>query len=214
MNKEQLVALGIEESKVDGILKLYKESLDGQFVPKHRFDEANSEVKTIKEQIAERDKQIADLKKFEGDAQALGEKIKTLETENANKSKQYETALAQEKKRNTVKLALLADEVDKPHDVDMVLSLLNLDNVKIDESGKITEGFKEQKETLKKEKGFLFDAKPNNPNPPSGFKFKGTPPADGDNGGQPADAAVSFGKSLAAQKLGMLGVNLDGKENK
>ena len=37
---------------------------EGEFIPKSRFDEVNNQVKDHKNQIAERDKQLEELKKF------------------------------------------------------------------------------------------------------------------------------------------------------
>lgn len=210
MNKEQLLAAGFNEEQVTNILKLHKEALDGQYVAKHRFDEVNGELKTSKEQVGERDKQITELKKFEGDTKALQEKITLLETDNSAKDKEYQTKLNQERKRNAVKLALLEDESGRPHDANMVMSLFDLEHVTIDEStGKITGGFKEQSENLRKEKAFLFNIKETEESgagKPAGWKPAGTAPPDGDKGGKETDPSISYGKSLAQIKLGMMGI--------
>lgn len=211
MTKEQLLAIGLTEEQATNILKLHKEVIDGNYVPKHRFDEVNAELKTTKEQVAERDKQITELKKFEGDSKALQEKITELEAANAAKDKEYKANLALERKKNAIKLALLEDENGKPYDVDMVMGLFNLEQVVIDEAtGKISSGFKEQNEAIRKEKAFLFspkeDANKGGDGKPAGWKPTGTPPADGDKGGGGADPSVSFGKSLAQIKLGMMGI--------
>ena len=217
MTKEQLLAAGFTEEQATNILKLHKEAIDGQYVAKHRFDEVNGELKTVKEQVTERDKQIADLKKFEGDTKALQEKITTLETDNATKDKEYQSKLNQERKMNAVKLALLEDESGKPHDADMVMGLFNLEQVIIDEAtGKISSGYKEQNDSIRKEKTFLFSAKEADPNkdkdPNKGWKPAGTSPADGDKSGAGADPSISYGKSLAQIKLGMMGIQPAGAE--
>jgi hypothetical protein len=217
MTKEQLLAAGFTEEQATNILKLHKEAIDGNYVAKHRFDEVNGELKTAKEQVIERDKQITDLKKFEGDTKALQEKITTLESENATKDKEYKANLALERKKNAIKLALLEDENGKPHDADMVMGLFNLEQVVIDEAtGKISSGFKEQNDAIRKEKAFLFspkeDANKGGDGKPAGWKPTGTPPADGDKGGGGADPSVSFGKSLAQIKLGMMGIKPAGAD--
>lgn len=211
MTKEQLLAAGLTEEQATNILKLHKEAIDGNYVAKHRFDEVNTELKTTKEQVIERDKQITELKKFEGDSKALQDKIAELEAANAAKDKEYKANLALERKKNAIKLALLEDENGKPHDADMVMGLFNLEQVVIDEAtGKITSGYKEQNEAIRKEKAFLFspkeDANKGGDGKPVGWKPAGTPPADGDKGGGGADPSISFGKSLAQIKLGMMGI--------
>lgn len=217
MTKEQLLAAGFTEEQATNILKLHKEAIDGNYVAKHRFDEVNGELKATKEQVIERDKQITELKKFEGDSKALQEKITALENENAAKDKEYKANLALERKKNAIKLALLEDENGKPYDVDMVMGLFNLEQIVIDEAtGKISSGFKEQNEAIRKEKAFLFspkeDVNKGGDGKPAGWKPAGTPPADGDKGGGGADPSVSFGKSLAQIKLGMMGIKPAGAD--
>ena len=213
MTKEQLLEAGFTEEQATNILKLHKEAIDGNYVAKHRFDEVNGELKMAKEQVTERDIQITDLKKFEGDTKALQEKITALETDNAAKDTEYQSKLNQERKMNAVKLALLEDESGKPHDADMVMSLFNLEQVTIDETtGKITGGFKEQHENIRKEKAFLFSTKEESgADKKPGWKPAGDPPADGDKGGGGGDPSVSYGKSLAQIKLGMMGVKPTGE---
>lgn len=210
MNLQELLAAGFTEDQAKSILAMHKKAIDGNFVPKHRFDEVNGELKTVKEQVSERDTQIKNLKKFEGDSEALSKKLKEMEDANAAKDKEYKESLALEKKRNAIKLALLEDEAGKPHDADMVMGLFNIDQIILDEStGKISGGFKEQSENIRKEKSFLFAAKtdPAAGDPkPAGWKPAGTPPADGDKGGAPTDPSISYGKSLAQMKLSMMGV--------
>ena len=217
MTKEQLLAAGFTEEQATNILKLHKEAIDGNYVAKHRFDEVNGELKTSKEQVTERDKQITDLKKFEGDTKALQEEITTLESDNATKDKEYKANLALERKKNAIKLALLEDENGKPHDADMVMGLFNLEQVVIDEStGKISSGYKEQNDSIRKEKTFLFSAKEDGgkggEGKPAGWKPAGTPPADGDKGGAGSDPSISYGKSLAQIKLGMMGIKPAGAD--
>lgn len=205
MTKEQLLAAGYSEEQANNILDIYKKSIDGQFVPKHRFDEVNAELKIAKEQLTERDTQINDLKQTNGDAKALNDKIEELKASNAQKDEEYKKGLALERKKNAVRLALLEDAEGKPYDADMVMGLFDLDKVTMDDAtGKIKDGFKEQHATIRKEKTFLFEQKPD-PTNPNGWKPKGGNPKDGD-GGKGPDTAEAYGKSLASIKLGMMGV--------
>lgn len=222
MTKEQLLALGLTEEQATNILKLHKETIDGNYVPKYRFDEVNAELKTTKEQVKERDAQIKELKKFEGDSKALQEKIAELEAANAAKDEEYKANLALERKKNAIKLALLEDENGKPYDVDMVMGLFNLEQITIDEAtGKIISGYKEQNDALRKEKAFLFREKQpvgggDDKNKNSGWKPRGQTPPDGNGGQGGTDPSVSYGKSLAQIKLGMMGIQpagADGSNN-
>lgn len=207
MKKELLQAVGLTEQQVDAVLKLHKEAIDGQYVPKHRFDEVNTELKNAKEQITERDTQIAGLKKFEGDSKALGDKIKELEEANKQKDAEYQTTLSKERKRSALRLQLLEDENGKPHDTDMVMGLFNMDNIVIDETtGRITSGYKEQNDVIRKEKAFLFAEKAGDPNNNPGITIKGKTPADGDNKNK-VNTPELYGQNLAQIKLGMMGVD-------
>lgn len=204
MDKKKLIDAGFSEEQVASILKIHKEAVDGKFVPKYRFDEVNNELKTAKDQLTERDTQIKELKKFEGDSKALAAKIVEMEEANKQKDAEYKANMELERKRNSVRLALLEDAEGKPHDADMVMGLFDLSKVTMDEAGKITAGFKEQNETIRKEKSFLFEAK-SDPKNPNGWKPKGNGPKDGDHNNGP-DTAETYGKSLAAIKLGMMGI--------
>lgn len=217
MTKQQLIDAGLTEAQADAVLKIHKDTLDGSFVAKHRFDEVNTELKATKDQVKERDEQLKDLKKLEGDAQAFQTKIAELETANAEKDKTYNETLATERKKTAIKLQLLSDETGKPHDVDMVLGLFDLSKITVDEAtGALTGGYKEQRESLAKEKAFLFAQKEQQSTggqPGGHWKPIGTEPKDGGQGAG-SDTASSFGKGLAQMKLGMMGVNKQSTETK
>lgn len=211
MTEKQLKELGLSDENITRVLAIHKETLDGGYIPKYRFDEVNGELKTTKEQVTERDNQIKALKTFEGDNESLKTKIKELEDANKTKDTEYNNALNLEKKKNLIKLALLSSEEGKPHDVDMVMGLFNIGNIVIDDNGKIVSGFKEQNENIRKEKSFLFSegqtgANEEDKNKDTGFKPAGTTPPDGSGGNNEPDKAVTFGKTLAQIKLGMMGI--------
>lgn len=214
MTMEQLLALGLSEEQVDKALKLHKETIDGSYVPKYRFDEVNGELAQSKDQVKERDTQIKELKKFEGDSKALQDKITELETANSDKDKEYQSNLALERKKNAIRLSLLEDESGKPHDAEMVMGLFNLDQILVDEAtGKITSGYKEQNDLLRKEKAFLFGEKPaGGDDKKPGISIKGQTPPDGSGGQGGTDPSISYGKSLAQIKLGMMGIQPAGAE--
>jgi hypothetical protein len=219
--KEGLIAAGYTDAQATAILAAHAKAIENSYVPIHRFNEVNTELKNTKTALTERDTQITQLKKFEGTAAELQTKVTQLETDNKGKDEQYKKEIAAERKRNAVKFSLLEDAEGKPHDVDMVMGLFNLEQITIeDATGKVSTGFKEQRDNLRKEKAFLFETKAGdgagnnnqnnqnsgNQNQNTGWKPKGNPPASGsdNNAGTGAEAA-SYGKSLAAIKLGMMG---------
>lgn len=212
MTKEILLALGLTEDQATKVLAAHTQAINGNYIPKHRFDEVKTEIDGLKAQIAERENQIKDLKKFEGTSKELADKIKSLEEANANTTKELESKLVTERKRNAIKLELIADAEGKPHDAEMVLGLFDLTKIETEVVGdavKIKGGFKEQRDAIRKDKSFLFETvtPPNpNPNPKPGFNPLGGTPNPGNPNPNPTDSSVDFGKSLASTKLGMLGV--------
>lgn len=213
MNKDELIKLGLTEAQVESIIKAHKEVISGNFITKHRFDEVNNELKAVKESVAERTKQIENLKKFEGDNKALIEKLSLLEETSKQKDDELQTKILLERKRNAIKLALLEDAEGKPFDAEMVLGLFNTDNIVVDEkTGQIISGYKEQNENIRKEKSFLFTPKPGTQaqqTTPQGWKPAGTTPPDGTKGQTTVDTSTAYGKQLAQTKLGMLGIKTE-----
>ena len=127
MDKEKLIAMGLNEEQVADVLKLHKEAIDSNYVPIHRFNEVNTELKTTRAALADRDKQIEGLKKFEGTATELQAKVKELEDANKAADAKYKQELAAERQRNAVKLSLLEHlplmetKVDNPQIPQLVL---------------------------------------------------------------------------------------------
>lgn len=215
MDKKKLIALGLTDEQAESVLEAHKAALNDNYVPKHRFDEVNTELKTANTTIIARDAQISNLKKFEGDNAELITKIEGLEADNKEKEASYREQLNLEKKKNAVRFALLEDARGKPHDVELTLSQLDLDQIEMNyDTGVIVSGYDAQREKLGEQRGFQFievDANGLNNMQQQGFKVKGTPPADGDKNPN-VDNAADFGKSLAQTKLNMLGV-MSTKEN-
>ena len=61
--EELLAQLNIDEDKKAEAEKNVKAFLDGQYVPKARFNEVNEEKNTLKKTVTERDGQLEELKK-------------------------------------------------------------------------------------------------------------------------------------------------------
>ena len=80
--KDLLKKIGITEENMDSAEKEFKAFLDGSYVPKSRFNEVNEEKKTLQNTVADRDKQLEELKKTSGDTAALNKKIDQLQADN------------------------------------------------------------------------------------------------------------------------------------
>ena len=150
MNKESLMAMGLNEEQAQKVL----DSLDGNYVPKSKFQEVSEENKTLKKSVGDRDKQLEDLKKSSGDNAALQQQISDLQKANADQQKAHEQELSQLKLDNAIDLALSGA---KAKNSKAVKAYMDLSKVKIGEDGKLS-GFSEQLEALKKSDAYLFDA--------------------------------------------------------
>lgn len=60
MDKELLVKVRLTAEQIEAVLKAHKETISGNFIIKHRFDEVNNELKSAKAQVEEGLKQIGD----------------------------------------------------------------------------------------------------------------------------------------------------------
>ena len=87
---ELLKNIGVAEDKMADAEKAVKSFLDGEFVPKSRFNEVNESKKSLTDQLAERDKQLTSLKKSAGDNEGLKKQIEELQTANKEQKAAFE----------------------------------------------------------------------------------------------------------------------------
>lgn len=167
MKKEQLKELGLTDEQATAVSNAYAD-----YVPKSRLDEVIEERNGLRDQIAERDKQIAELGKNAGDNQALKDQIAQLQTANEQAAKDYESNLAKVKLDNAVELALTGARAKNNK---AVRGLLDLTKSKVGEDGKV-EGLDEQIKALQKSDAYLFESSEPNKQP---AQFKGTVPQEG-----------------------------------
>lgn len=151
MNKEDLIAMGLTEEQAKKVMA----SLDGNFVTKTRFNEINEENKTLKQSVADRDKQLEDLKKSSGDNAELKKQIETLQQQNAEQQKAHEAELKQLKLDNAIDTALTAAGAKN---VKAVKPFIDTTKIKLGEDGKLT-GLDEQLKEVQKTEGYLFAEK-------------------------------------------------------
>lgn len=164
--KEQLIGMGLTEEQAK---KVIDEIVDGNYVPKSRFNEVNEENKTLKQSVADRDKQLDDLKKSSGDNAELKKQIETLQKQNADQKKAHDEEMAQLKLDNAVDAALTASGAKNAK---AVKALCDMSKVKLGDDGKLT-GLDEQLSAVQKSDAYLFEVKQQ--------KFKGFQPgASGD----------------------------------
>ena len=151
MKKEDLIAIGLTEEQAKKVM----DSLDGNFVTKTRFNEVNEENKTLKQSVADRDKQLEDLKKSSGDNAELKKQIETLQQQNAEQQKAHEAELKQLKLDNAIDTALTAAGAKN---VKAVKPFIDTTKIKLGEDGKLT-GLDGQLKEVQKTEGYLFAEK-------------------------------------------------------
>ena len=130
MDRAKLIAKGLSEELADWVMS----ELDGNFVPKSRFNEVNTELKKAKEAISERDGQLETVKKSVGDADELRKQIEQLQKDNKAKDESHSAEI----KRIRIESALdkaLADA--KAKNLKAVKALLELGDAEIGEDGTI-----------------------------------------------------------------------------
>lgn len=185
MNEEKLKELGLEEAQVNSVMKLHKDSIDGNYVTKTRFNEVNSEVKQLKDDVENRDDQLEELKKI--DPEKLQEEITTLQTTNKEQAENYESEMKQLKINHALENQL-KDAGAKNSKT--VAALLDLKDAELDDSGLI-KGLEEQVSKIKESDEYLFDIK----EPPKNPEFKGAQPGSqkqNEPGGKPDPTKMSY----------------------
>lgn len=168
--KALLQEKGVSSEVVQEVVAAAEEKMKG-FIPKHRFDEVNEAKKQLEAQLAERDKQLSELKKVAGDNEELKKRIEQLQQENKAKEQEYQAKIRDMTITTAIKLAVAGDA----HDPDLVASLIDKTKIEVDENGNIKAGLDDQLKALRESKAFLFVQKEPEPQP----KFKGVAPADG-----------------------------------
>lgn len=129
MKREELTALGITDENVDKIM-----AMNGRDIEKHKTaaETAQGQVTTLTGQIADRDKQLEDLKKV--DAAALQNEITRLQGENTTAKQSYENALAAMKLDHALETAILGAG---GKNAKAIKALLAVDKLKLKDDGSV-----------------------------------------------------------------------------
>lgn len=172
MTKESLIELGLTEEQADKVM----ESLNGAFVPKARFNEVNSELKTAKATIKERDTQLETLKAAGGDMEALKQQITDLQTANSAQQEAHESEIKAMKISNAVGMALTNAKAKNNIAVQALLADF-ISKAELTEKGTV-KGLDDEIKRLVdgKDTAFLFDKA-------TGKQFKGAKAAEKGDGG-------------------------------
>lgn len=195
--KDKLVKLGLSDELAQKVVDNFGDIVDGVYVTKERFNEVNKEKKTLEDTVAERDKQLEQIKKDNDSNEDLKKTIQDLQKANKDAKDEADKALAAERKSNAIKLELIG----KVHNPDVVMNMLKMDDIIMDDNGKVKSGLKESLAGLKKTDSYLFIPEDNNngSNQNNAQSYvKGATPKDGE-GARPTNLSPGelFAKSLA-----------------
>lgn len=183
MKKEDLLKLGIDEENAKKAADAFADYLKG-FIPKTRFDEVNEAKKTLEATVADRDKQLDELKKI--DAAGLQAKIDELQATNKTAKDDYEKQIKEMRINHAIETALTAA---KAKNLIATKALIKMDEITIE--GDTIKGLDKQIKALSEAEDtkFLFGETP---------KLKGANVVTGDEG-NPTDPTVGVGASFAAK---------------
>ena len=181
MKKEELLNLGIDEEVAKQVMALH-----GTAITKAKADAASKDetIVSLKGQLTERDKDLKQLQKSVKDNEDLSNQLKTWQDKYNTDTQALNDQIAKAKFDNVLNEALGKTKARDPKDI---RALLNMDEVKLDESGKVV-GLDSQLETLQKEKAYLFDM---------GTGAGGYKP----NGGQGGKVYESFEEAMKANDV-------------
>ena len=124
---------------------------DNPMVPKRRLDEVIAERNRYKEQVEERDSQLADLKTWAKDNEVLKAQIADLQAKNKQATEDYEKQLKDQRFAFAIERAVAKADA---RNVKAVVALL--DKTKISLDGENLLGFDEQVAALKESDPYLF----------------------------------------------------------
>ena len=169
---------------------------DGSYIPKAKFDEANTAKVTLESERDTYKKELEKLKNSNDDVENLKKQISTLETTIADNKSNYEKTLNETRLESALKIALTG----KVQDVDIVSGLIDKSKLTLDENQmSVKMGLEEQLKELQTSKPFLFfDSKT-----PEDKKVGATGGANPPAGGKaPSTTDMSWGAVLA-EKLNL-----------
>lgn len=198
MTKEKLIEMGLTEEQASNVMK----ELDGNYIPKSRFNEVNTELKQAKDQVKERDSQLEELKKTAGDSEELKKQIETLQNDNKAKDDAHAAEIKQLKIDAAVDKAL---NDAKAKNLKAVKALLDLSKAELAEDGTI-KGLDSQIKALTEaeESKFMFEATNQQNHNSKGFipgqKMDGVPGASSEYETRLAEARKN-GNTLEAIKI-------------
>ena len=150
MKRNQLKDLGLNEDQIKAVMDLNGEDINNA---KSGNDAIVEENNALKAQIAERDKDLKNLRKNAKDNEELSNSYKELETKYKNDTADLTNKLNQTRLTSAVDRALSASKV---RDTKAIKGFLDMDKVKLDEQGNLS-GLDEQIKEIRQTAPYIFD---------------------------------------------------------
>lgn len=149
--KKLLKDAGLDDTKIDEAVEGAKKELPNHFIPKDKYNSTSEELKEIKGQLSERDKQLEELSGKAKGNEELTKQIQQLQEANKTTQTEYEKKLQQQQFDFALDKSLSAAKVKNTK---ALKALLDMDTIKLD--GENLKGLEEQLKTIKESDGYLF----------------------------------------------------------
>jgi chromosome segregation ATPase len=182
MKREFLEKLKIEKEVVDQIMAEHGKTVQGL---NSQIDTLKASETGLKDQLTQRDKDLADLKKNAGDSEELKTKYDDLQAKYKADTKELGEKITDAQVTAAIKVAVAATA----HDPDLVASQVDKTKITLNDDGSVKMGLDEQLKSLQEGKAFLFKGKTDGA---PGVKGGAGPAGSGDNDPDPGsvDEAV------------------------
>ena len=103
MKRDFLEALGLDKETVDKVLDENSKDIGRE---KQKMDQAKSDLATAQEQLAQRDKDIEELKKSAGDVDGIKQQLADLQAKYTTETEQYQKQIAERDYADAVNRAI------------------------------------------------------------------------------------------------------------
>lgn len=150
MNREFLEGLGLEKDAIDKVMAEHGKAIQTE---KTASTEKDTELETLKEQMKQRDADIAELKGKSGSDEDLKAQLDAMTAKYEEETSELESKLSQTRLDSALELALVSE---KARNSKAVRALIDVDKLELNEDGTL-KGLDDQLKTVQTENPYLFD---------------------------------------------------------
>lgn len=153
LKRDELKDLGLTADQIDSIMKIHGTDVESFKSRYADYDELKTQNEELSNQVAKNEKDLKSLAKSSKDNEDLQNTIKTLQDENKQIKTDFESKISGMKLNSAIDNSLAEH---KARNNKAVKALLDMDNIKFGEDGKLT-GLDDQLANIQKENSFMFD---------------------------------------------------------